>query len=81
MAEGGAVSAGLAVAESENAVEQLAQTVAPVAEEEMLSLLEQLKEEPTNDEEMAGRKRGTFLPRFCSRTLVDCVAPPPLIHQ
>ena len=54
------MSAGLAVAESENAVEQLAQTVAPVAEEEMLSLLEQLKEEPTNDEEMAGRKRETL---------------------
>ena len=23
----------------------------------------------------AGRKRETFLPRFCSRTLMDCVAP------
>ena len=26
------------------------------------------------DSVQAGRKRGTFLPRFCSRTLMDCVA-------
>lgn len=50
---GAAVSAGLAVAESENAVEQLAQTVAPVAEDEMLSLLDQLVVEPAEDEERA----------------------------
>ena len=29
----------------------------------------------------ASRKRETFLPRFCSRTLMDCVAPPSTIHQ
>ena len=31
----------------------LAQTVAPVAEDEMMSLLDQLRVEPTNEEETA----------------------------